>query len=163
MATVYLLRHAKAAAGTPDRDRPLTPEGCHAAAEMGREMVARGLAPDLVLCSAARRAVQTWEALRTKLETAPRVAVEDELYSCGAPALLDRLRRLEAEVERALVVAHNPDIQELAVKLAGEGPATERARLRRKFPAGALAAFDAPGRAWRDLDRARLVFFALPK
>ena len=132
---------------------------------MGGELVARGIVPDLALCSAARRAVETWQALAARLDAPPPAQIEDGLYSCGAQGLLDRLRQVEVEATSVLLVAHNPDIQELAVMLAGEGPAPDRVRLHRDFPAGALAALEADAIAWPELGpgRARLVFFSPPK
>ena len=168
MVALHLLRHAKAAPGTQgveDRDRPLTAAGHAAATAMGGELAVRGNVPDLVLCSAARRAVETWQALAACLDAPPTAQIEDGLYSCGAQGLLDRLRQVEAEAASVLLVAHNPDIQELAVMLAGEGPAPDRVRLRRDFPAGALAVLEADAIAWPELGpgRARLVFFSPPK
>lgn len=168
MVALHLLRHAKAAAGTQggeDRDRPLTPAGHASATSMGAYISERGVAVDLVLCSAARRAVETWQALAACLDAPPPAQIEDGLYSCGAQGLLDRLRRVEAEATSVLLVAHNPAIQELAVMLAGEGPAPDRVRLSRDFPAGALATLEADAIAWPELGpgRARLVFFSAPK
>ncbi len=168
MVALYLLRHAKAAAGMPgsgDRGRPLTPAGHASATAMGAFMAERGVVIDLTLCSAARRAVETWQALAAGLDAPPPAEIEDGLYSCGARGLLDRLRRVEEEATSVLLVAHNPDIQELAVMLAGEGPAPDRVRLSRDFPAGALAAVAADGISWSELGpgRARLVFFSPPK
>ena len=64
MPELLLLRHAKSRWDEPnvgDRDRDLAPRGLDAAARMGRFLGEQGLAPDLVLCSAARRAAHTWE------------------------------------------------------------------------------------------------------
>lgn len=168
MVALYLMRHAKAAAGMPggeDRDRPLSPSGNGSSAAMGAYLAERGIAPELALCSDARRAVETWQTLAANLAVTPPAEIEAGIYSCGAQALLDRLRQVAPEAEKVLLVAHNPDIQELAVMLVGEGPAPDRERLHRDFPAGALAALVADGISWRDLGpgRARLVFFTPPK
>lgn len=165
MPTLLLLRHAKSAWGDPalpDRERPLNERGRRAAPAMGRRIRAAGLQPDLVLCSTARRARETWTLLAPELASAPRVLMEDGLYLCGAEAMLARLRRLNRE-QAVLVVAHNPDIHELAAALAGDGPPADRRALAAKFPTGGLAVLELP--AWRELapGTARLTLFATPR
>ncbi len=168
MVALYLMRHAKAAAGTQggeDRDRPLTPSGRDSAAAMGAHLAELGVAPDQALCSDARRAVETWQALVANLAVAPPAEIEDGLYSCGAQALLERLQHVSPAAAAVILVAHNPDVQELAATLVGDGPAPDRMRLGRDFPAGAVAALAVDGIGWRELGpgRARLVFFSPPK
>ena len=59
MLTLSLLRHAKSSWKNPtlaDHDRPLATRGETDAPVMGKAMADRGIDPDLVLCSSARRA-----------------------------------------------------------------------------------------------------------
>ena len=61
---LLLLRHAKSSwkdTQLSDVERPLSGRGLKAAKAMGRTIAAKGLRPDLVLVSPARRAAQTWE------------------------------------------------------------------------------------------------------
>ena len=62
MKTLCLMRHAKSGWDDPslsDHDRPLTARGVEAAGLVGRHLKQRGVRPDLVLCSTARRAAET--------------------------------------------------------------------------------------------------------
>ena len=62
MLTLSLLRHAKSSWKNPtlaDRDRPLATRGETDAPVMGKAMAERGIDPDLVLCSSARRTRDT--------------------------------------------------------------------------------------------------------
>jgi phosphohistidine phosphatase len=61
-----------------------------------------------------------------------------------------------------MLIGHQPEIQELALELAREGPEVERAG--QKFPTAALATLEFTGR-WPELDedRAELVGFVRPK
>jgi phosphohistidine phosphatase len=54
------------------------------------------------------------------------------------------------KVSSAMLVGHNPGIQDLALALAAGGPAL--AGLREKFPTGALATLELDVERWRDLD-----------
>src|SRR5690349_1589139 len=80
---ILLLRHAKSAwdePGLDDFDRPLAARGRRAAAVMGVYLRDEKLVPDLVLCSAARRAAETWEIAAHELPKAPAVERDPGLY-----------------------------------------------------------------------------------
>jgi phosphohistidine phosphatase len=169
MRTLLLLRHAKSSwddEGADDRVRPLAPRGVRAAARMGAHLAEQ--APlDLVLCSTARRAAETWERASAALGPAPPVAFDDALYLASPARILARVRRVPHGVRRLLVVGHNPGFHELALQLAGAGGDAARAAAERigKFPTGALAAFELARGDWSELGRAptRLVAFVRPK
>ena len=74
----------------------------------------------MVLCSSARRARETVEFLDPPGE----VQVEREIYGASADQLLERLRGLSSDIEVAMLVGHNPAIQELAIALARARPPT---------------------------------------
>jgi len=62
MLTLSLLRHAKSSwsnPSLPDEKRPLATRGVSDAPLMGRAMAERGIDPDVVLCSSARRTRDT--------------------------------------------------------------------------------------------------------
>jgi phosphohistidine phosphatase len=148
MKRVYLLRHAKSSwkhHELADHDRPLTGRGQRAAKSIAKHMRARGLEPELVLCSTARRARETLAPIKPGLGPAP-VWVEGELYGASARELLARLRRLPDAVGSVLVIGHNPGLHELALELAGPAP-----ELTGKFPTAALATLTFDGSAWREL------------
>jgi phosphohistidine phosphatase len=139
---VYLLRHAKSSWGDRSQDdhaRSLNARGRHAADRMGEFLAGREELPDLVLCSSSRRTRETLERVQRRLDVEPSVEIERALYLASCETLLGRLRELPEEVERVLLVGHNPGIGELAERLAREGPAELRESLGEKFPTGALA------------------------
>ena len=99
MLRLFLFRHAKSSWTDPDvddHDRPLNPRGRKAAPLIGRFMRARKLVPDLVLCSPARRARETWKLAAEELGVAPRLLMEDALYDFGnGGRILDTVRASE--------------------------------------------------------------------
>jgi len=150
MKRIYLLRHAKSSwddPGLADHDRPLAPRGRRAAAALARHLRAETGRPELVLCSSALRARQTLEGLREVLGDA-EVLVERSLYAADSDELLERLHRVPAAVGSAMVIAHNPGLQDLAVDLVALGP--DIGRLREKLPTGGLATIECEG-SWDDL------------
>lgn len=160
MKTVYVLRHAKADQGDGsigDHDRPLNARGREVAPRMGAYVKAKGYKPDLVLCSTARRTVETCELVRPSLGDIT-VTFEAALYLAEARAIADRLRRLDDALGSVMVIGHNPGLEELADDLSQspETPEEERfhRRLREKFPTCALAVITLPVKRWRDLKAA---------
>ncbi|TMJ40502.1 MAG: hypothetical protein E6G89_08205 [Alphaproteobacteria bacterium] len=96
MLRLMLLRHAKSSwtdPGRDDHDRPLTPRGQKSAPLIGRFMRNQKLVPELVLCSPARRARETWKLASAELRSAPRLLLEDALYDFGnGGRILDMVR-----------------------------------------------------------------------
>ncbi len=115
MRELILLRHAHAepaADGQPDLDRPLTVQGLAEAQAAGRWLAEQGLVPDRVLCSPARRARETLEAV---LEGTGYVEqrLEERIYEATAGTLAE-LADAHRETERLLLVGHNPGLERLA-------------------------------------------------
>lgn len=162
MRQLLLLRHAKAAAAASDRDRPLSPAGWRAGAVIRRAMRELGLAPDLVLVSDARRALETLEALEPWEDT-PLVDPLAQLYLADAARIRATLRGVAETVRSVLLIAHNPGLGELVAVLAGGGNVAVARRLAEGFPTAALAEFSVSG-PWRLLDasNARLIRLIRP-
>jgi phosphohistidine phosphatase len=165
---LVLLRHAKSAwPDVADHDRPLARRGQRDAPRAGRWLRQSGYVPDLVVCSTARRARETWQLAAAELASAPVVRFEPRVYQAGADDLLDLVRQTPPEVRTLLVVGHEPTMRALTLLLAaaaadGSDPGPlERVRL--KFPTAATAvlAFTA---GWPELGQggAALADFAVP-
>ena len=98
MLTLSLLRHAKSSwknPSLPDRERPLAARGITDAPLMGRAITERGIDPELVLCSSARRTVDTLSLVLPELKVEPSVVYEDALYHASAAEMLHRLRDVQ--------------------------------------------------------------------
>jgi phosphohistidine phosphatase len=150
---LVVLRHAKSAwpVGVADHDRPLGPRGHRDAPAAGRALAAADCLPDLVLCSTAVRARQTWELAARQGATPPPVRHEPRLYAADVPDLLEVVREVPDEVGTLLIVGHNPGLEELVLTLAGDGLDDALADVREKFPTSAIAVLAWHGRTWRDL------------
>lgn len=164
---LVLLRHAKSSWKDGDLDdfeRPLAPRGQRAAPVVAADLAARCGLPDLVLCSPAQRALETWFHLAPHC---PKVKVEMvwSLYMADLPALLQVLHSLADDVRHVVVIGHNPGLEDLAIALCGNGPERELKRLRDKFPTAAYAEIDLPRESWPTVTpgAGRLVRFVRPK
>jgi phosphohistidine phosphatase len=150
---LWLLRHAKSSwdqPSLPDADRPLAARGRRAAEVLAAHLAAAEVRPTVVLCSSSLRTRETLAAILPALGDALEIRIERALYGAGAAQLLDRLRLVSNKASSAMLIAHNPGIQDLALALAAGGPAL--AGLGEKFPTGALATLELDVERWRDLD-----------
>jgi phosphohistidine phosphatase len=139
---LLLVRHAKAADGPVDADRPLTERGARRAAALGAWLEQAGLTPDGVLVSPARRAAETWERASAPLVPAVPPIVDPRIYDNTVEALLAALRETPDNVRTLAVVGHNPSIGELAAVLDdGQGSPTARRDVGAGFPTGGIAVF----------------------
>jgi phosphohistidine phosphatase len=159
---LVLIRHAKAAGGAVDADRPLTEGGARQAAAIGPWLEQAGLVPDRVLVSPARRAAQTWEAAAPT--SAARPITEPRIYDNTVDALLAAIQETPDDVTTLALVGHNPSIGELAHALDdGQGDPAAQQQLDRGFPTGAVAVF-VVGASFDgvELGAGRLTAFAVP-
>lgn len=170
MKRLTLLRHAKASqdgSAPRDFDRALTEEGRRQAARMGAYMAAEGLAPDLALCSPARRTMETFDLAAPHLNPAPHLDLADPLYNALPAAILGEIAAAPETAEHILVIGHNPGLHALALMLVdprASDPALIE-QLQQKFPPGALAHFALAIDDWSVLDGANGAFerFKTPK
>ncbi len=115
--TLYLLRHAKSSWSDEhldDHDRPLAPRGEEAVARLRQYVEGEGVAPELVLCSSARRTMMTLEGLVPVLPDSTVIAVEDGLYGASSAGLLRRLHDVDDNVSSVMLIGHNPGLEMLA-------------------------------------------------
>jgi phosphohistidine phosphatase len=145
MKTLLILRHAKSSwkeAGLSDHERPLNPRGERDAPRVGKRLREEDLLPDVILSSTAVRARQTAEAVAEESGFEGEIQLSGDLYGGGPEAYLEALRSLPEEVECALVVGHNPDVEELVGILSGESV---------RMPTAALAYLQVEIQRWEDL------------
>jgi len=138
MRELILLRHAHADPALPgqaDIDRPLSAEGLAEAESAGRWLRDRGLVPDCVLCSPARRTRETLEAVLGIVGYVDQ-RLDPRIYE-ATPGTLAALADEHCEVGRLLLVGHNPGLERMAA-LLHSGQTGEY----RGMPPGGIAVLD---------------------
>ena len=152
--TLYILRHAKAEVGSAtqdDFDRALVLRGLLDAAALAAHMAQRGVMPQLIWCSSALRTRQTLSAMQENF-TAPRPAeYHDKLYNASAGEMLALLSSAPDDVASLMVIAHNPGVHQLALKLAKTGDEKKLDTLAIKYPTCSLTVVEFTNAAWCDL------------
>jgi phosphohistidine phosphatase len=168
MLTLCLLRHAKSSwknPSLPDRDRPLASRGVKDAPLVGKAMAERGIDPEFVLCSSARRTRDTLALVLPELRVEPKVVYEDSLYHASPETMLEMLHTIPAGTNRVMLVGHNPELQAFALDLIGAGPKHFRDRVMLKFPTGGLAVINFAAGLWASVtvNSGTLNLFLAPK
>lgn len=169
MKTLTVLRHAKSSwddAVARDFDRPLNPRGQRAAATMGRHMRGAGLSFDHVVASPAVRIVETVEQVETGYGSALAPAWDRRIYLASASSLLDVVHELPDGADSALLIGHNPGLEDLVLMLVPDraGDAL-RDSVEEKFPTAALAELRFEVDSWSAIRSggATLVRFVRPR
>jgi phosphohistidine phosphatase len=124
---IWLLRHAEAADGEPDAERPLTEKGMRQARDAGRALAVLEVRIDVCVSSPKVRAVQTAELACEPLGV--EIQIDDRLT--GGP--FDPFEVAEGRGEHLLLVGHDPDFSMAVHSVTG-------AQVRMKK--GGLAAID---------------------
>ena len=158
MRELILLRHAhaeSAGAGQSDMDRPLSPHGLAEAEAAGKWLLDHRLVPDRVLCSPARRTRETLEAVLGKTGYVEQ-RLEPRIYE-ATPGTLAALLDEHQEVERLLVVGHNPGLEQLSA-LMHSGQSGDF----RGMPPGSVAVLSLPSDVAIEPGVARLSAFWWP-
>ncbi|MCW4462263.1 histidine phosphatase family protein [Sphingomonas sp. BT-65] len=169
MKTLTLLRHAKSSWEDPvarDFDRPLNAKGQRAAVTVGRHLRGEAMRFDHVVASPAARVVETVEQLEQGYGSQLAPAWDRRIYLASASSLLDVVHELPAGAESALLIGHNPGLEDLILKLipnrAGDAL---RDSVEEKFPTAALAIMTFEVSDWHAVraDGGTLVRFTRPR
>lgn len=99
-----------------DVERPLSVHGESQARAVGAWLAAQGAEPDAVLCSSARRAQMTADAVCLALRTrSPRFL--PAIYQATPGELLALVENHVADARQVLLVGHNPGLEQLLALL----------------------------------------------
>ncbi len=162
---LILMRHAKSDwsdADLDDFERPLNARGRRGADAIGAWLAERGLCPQKVLCSAARRTEETCARVLARLGTAPPVQLDERLYLASAQRMFNILCQEGGDAPCLLMIGHNPGTAALAAALARTPPAHPDFR---RYPTAATTVleFEAAGWAQIGAGSGEIAGFATPR
>lgn len=146
---LLLLRHAKSSwadAQLADFARPLNTRGEHDAPLVGEWLLQTQRVPDVLLSSTAARASRTAELVARAIGFTGDVDYRGELYLASPETYVRTLRTVPDDVQRVLVIGHNPGLEQLVSLLTG---------FPTSMPTAGLAEIHLPISAWSELPLAR--------
>ena len=157
---LLLMRHAKAEGyDKPDFERGLKKRGEEDAVLMTQLLTARGIRPDYIVSSAARRTVATAQQVVNVLgQNLSEVVLDSALYHCNTRVLIDVVHQVAAEHKTVLLIGHNPSIIEAANHF-------QRDSIFMQVPTSGMVAIEFYGENWADVHHhlGRLLFYDYPK
>jgi phosphohistidine phosphatase len=121
---LMLLRHGKSdwSIFGADYDRPLAKRGKRDARQVGLWLSRRGLEPDLIVTSPAKRARSTARRAAVNMGMEKGSIIRDgRIYAADVSDLLQIIRECPASAGRVMLVGHNPGFEELVEYLADTG------------------------------------------
>ena len=155
MKTLYLLRHAKSSwndASMRDFDRPLNERGRAAAPLIGKHLATESLIEPSLICSPAQRTRETAELVLPNIQ--PRF--DERIYEASLRDLLQVVSEIDDDKHVAILIGHNPGLEELLAFLTGKP---------RPMPTCALAKIVFGVESWKEIraDEGTLEQFVTPK
>jgi len=161
MKTLYLVRHAKSSWKYPNLDdfeRPLNKRGRKSAPFMGTILKKLKAAPDVILSSPANRAAITARIIADKIGyPLGKIHYSESIYEFSANALIDVIGHLGDDVNKAMLVGHNPALTDLA-NYIGDKPISN-------IPTSGVFCADLNITSWAKISDhcGKLKFFEFPK
>jgi phosphohistidine phosphatase len=132
---------------------------------MGRVLADFNRVPDQILSSPARRAKQTAKLVAEACGYQKSIEWHESFYGGTSEDLIDALKQLPDTVDRAMLVGHNPTMEETVVDLLTGSQDVWSDELAIRMPTAALVCLDLNIIDWATLEPgdAILQWFVIPK
>ena len=117
MKKLYIIRHAKSSRSDEtleDFERPLNKRGKENAPMIGERLKEKGIMPDIIISSPAKRAKSTAEMIAKEIGYEKRVLFDENIYEASVDELRKILTCINDENSAAFLVGHNPSLNDLA-------------------------------------------------
>ncbi len=118
---LLLLRHGKSDWGVniDDFHRPLKKRGIRGARQAGEWLQKQQLLPETIISSPAERAIDTANIVCEMMGLCQQsILQEQRIYEADLKMLKQVLSELSNDIQRVLLVGHNPGMEELMVHLS---------------------------------------------
>lgn len=113
MKKLFILRHAKSSwkdITLDDFDRPLNKRGKRDAPFMGKLLKERGVTPDIIYSSPARRAKETAHIIAEEIEYTDEIHFDPKIYESNVNTFINIIKSIDDTNESAFVFGHNPSL-----------------------------------------------------
>jgi len=159
------MRHGKSdwEEDVSDFDRPLTERGINDSPLMGKFLLKCGKTPFLIISSPAKRAKETAERLVKSCRYRKKIEFNDSLYENSPGEIIRILQKVDDEIDTAMIIGHNPSIEEATKKLCFREIKTIENGI--KFPTSAIVCLEVEIESWSELypGDCTMAWFVTPK
>jgi len=161
--TLILTRHAKSGWSDPDLDdfdRPLNSRGKKSAPAIGNWLAEKDEIPDEVILSGARRTVDTWAGIASRLPKVAQMRSSPALFHAGSATILGVLHG--ATGPTTMLIGHNPGFAEFAGQIVRRPPDHPRFA---DYPTCATAVIRFEADSWVNIDwgQGEVMDFVVPR
>jgi phosphohistidine phosphatase len=122
MKTLYVVRHAKSSwadLSLGDFERGLNDRGKRDTVRMGKRLKEKGIHPDVMLSSPAKRALSTARRLAEILKyPKEKIKTDERLYHANDDTILLAVRTIKDKNDVALLFGHNPGLTDFVNAIA---------------------------------------------
>jgi len=147
MKNILIMRHAKSDwsdHSLSDFERPLNKRGKKAAPRMAEEIKRLNIIPDAIVSSPAKRAKMTAKIVAKDMNFASDILWDSDFYFGSASNYLKALYSFSDEIERVLLIGHNPTVEDLVHSLSDT-------RVYLDMPTAALVSLSIDIKTWKEL------------
>lgn len=121
MKKLLIIRHAKSSwvnSNETDFERPLNDRGRKNAPDMAERILKRNILPDVIICSAAKRTVETSLLMMKQFGLQQlQLVKKQELYLATPETILETILLLDDAWQTAAIIAHNPGVTDFVNSL----------------------------------------------
>lgn len=159
---IFLIRHAKSSwqsATLSDFERPLNERGERDAPKMGKILKEKGIIPDLIISSCAKRAQQTAKKIAKALDyNHDKIQYEDSLYHCTPEQIFQVMQWVDDSIRTIFIVAHNPGITHFCNQISPQFSLVN-------MPTCGIVGFRCEAANWIEVENAtkEVILFEYPK
>ncbi|HPM29252.1 MAG TPA: histidine phosphatase family protein [Chryseolinea sp.] len=163
MKTLYIIRHAKSSWDDPDQsdfDRPLNERGKRNAPRMGKRLKEKGIHPDQIVTSPAKRAWSTGKRIAEILKyPKENIKTIKALYHADEETILDTVQKLNDHCHVVMLVGHNPGLTDFVNTLKEDEWSLDN------LPTCGVVGFSFNEDSWKKIKwgTGKLLFFDYPK
>jgi len=159
MKTILFMRHAKSAWGAQyasDFERPLNARGQRDAPMMAAFLAQHDLLPQYIVSSPAQRARLTAEFVAKEARFQGQLDFDRRIYLASPNMLLAVIHDFPEEIDRGMIVGHNPGMEDI-IRLLGGGSV--------RMPTAAIASLRLYADRWSEVQpgQAHLQWLIKPK
>ena len=161
MKKLIIVRHAKSSWDFPelsDYDRPLNRRGKKNAPEMGKRLASRGILPDMIISSPAKRAAATAKRIAMEIGYSIKDIKKEPLFYHGSMNdIINVVKSSSNKISTLMIFGHNPDLTTVTNSLTGSDIYN--------IPTCGIAEIDFDISAWNEIEKniGTLVNFDYPK
>jgi phosphohistidine phosphatase len=163
MKTLYVVRHAKSSwddLNSADFERGLNERGKRDAPRIGKRLKDKGIQPDVMVSSPAKRALSTAKRLAEILKyPKEKIKTESKLYHANDDSILSVVQNIKDKHDIVLLFGHNPGLTDFVNAIADVEINIDN------VPTCGVVAFSLQVDSWKNVNwkSGKFLFFDYPK